>query len=78
MLNTYQLNAVRNLVRPIPPHLVTFSGLIKGGYERYETKDFIKDQLRPKITPRLDAHDMKHNFKQIKEHFKEQGANLAV
>jgi hypothetical protein len=78
MLNTYQLNAVRNLVRPIPPHLVTFSGIIKYNSEKLEVKEYLQDQLRPKITPRLDAHDMKHNFKQIKEHFKDQGENLAV
>lgn len=78
MLNTYQLNAVKNLVRPIPPHLVTFSGLIKDGYARYDIKNFMQDQLRPKITPRFDAHDMKHNFKQAKADFKQQGANLAI
>jgi hypothetical protein len=79
MLNTYQLNAVRNLVRPIPPHLVTLNGLIQYNEGKpYEVKEYLQDQLRPKLTPRFDAHDMKHNFKQAKAHFKQQGANLAV
>ena len=75
MLNTYQLNAVKNLVRPIPPHLVTLSRLIPNDYDVHtqaHIREQFKEQLKTKtkeprintrsaLSYRITGHDFKKN-----------------
>jgi len=77
MLNTYQLNAVRNLVRPITPHLITLNRLIQYNEgEPYEVKEQLKAQLRADAKQSRYRYDF--NQKATAREFKLNGHNLAI
>jgi len=81
MLNTYQLNAVRNLVRPITPHLVTLNRLIPNDYDTHtqgHIREQFKDQLKAKTKePRININNS-HGYKSTGREFKLNGHNLAI
>jgi hypothetical protein len=81
MLNTYQLNAVRNLVRPITPHLVTLNRLIPNDYDLHtqaHIREQFKDQLKAKTKePRINTRSAL-SYRITGNDFKNNGHNLAI